>query len=159
LEPPPAAPDYRHALGHRARDAYAAFLLIGSTVVSSEIGDIAPRVKATRPMLPAKDFETSRRFYLELGFEPQMLTERLIEMRLGAFSFILQDYYVAEWANNFVMHVRVTDVRRWWDRIVGLDLSARYGVKAKAPEKESWGLVLGLTDPAGVLWRIAEPLG
>jgi hypothetical protein len=64
--------------------------------VSSEIGDIAPTVKATRPMLPAKDFETSRRFYLELGFEPQMLTERLIEMRLGAFSFILQDYYVAD---------------------------------------------------------------
>ena len=55
--------------------------------MSSEIGDIASTVKAMRPMVPAKDFETSRRFYLELGFEPQMLTERLIEMRLGAFSF------------------------------------------------------------------------
>ena len=124
--------------------------------MSSEVDNIGGTVKAMRPMLPAKDFQLSQRFYQELGFEHEMLGDRLVEMRLGVFSFILQDYYVEQWANNFVMHMRVTDVRRWWDRVVTLDLSFRYGVKAKAPQQESWGLVAGLIDPSGVLWRIAE---
>jgi hypothetical protein len=59
-------------------------------------------------------------------------------------------------ADNFVVHLLVTDVRRWWDRIVALDLVARYGVKTEAPRQESWGLVAGIIDPSGVLWRIAE---
>jgi hypothetical protein len=45
-------------------------------------------------------------------------------MHLGACSFILQDYYVKAWAENFVMHLRVSDLRLWWDHIVGLDLKA-----------------------------------
>ncbi len=30
-------------------------------------------------MVPAKDFEISKKFYLELGFRPQMLADRLVE--------------------------------------------------------------------------------
>jgi hypothetical protein len=32
----------------------------------------------------------------------------------------------------------------------------RCGVKTKAPQLEEWGLVAGVTDPSGVLWRFAE---
>jgi hypothetical protein len=52
--------------------------------------------------------------------------------------------------------MRVSDARLWWDHIVGADLATRYGVKTKAPQWEGWGLVAGITDPSGVLWRIAE---
>ena len=109
-----------------------------------------------RPIVPAKDFDISGRFYVDLGFEPERLTERLVEMHLGAYSFILQNYYVETWADNFVMHMRVSDVRLWWDHIVGLDLVRRYRVETKAPQLEEWGLVAALTDPSGVLWRFAE---
>jgi hypothetical protein len=51
---------------------------------------LARTVMAMRPMVPAKDFEISKRFYIELGFEPNTLADRLVEMQLGAFSFILQ---------------------------------------------------------------------
>ena len=37
-------------------------------------------VKAMRPMVPAKDFEISKKFYLELGFRPQTLADRVVEM-------------------------------------------------------------------------------
>ena len=46
-------------------------------------------------------------------------------MQLGTFSFILQDYYVEDWPNNFVMHVLVTDLDRWWQHISALDLPER----------------------------------
>jgi hypothetical protein len=100
-----------------------------------------PIIETMRAMVPAKDFEISKRFYLELGFSPQTLSDRLIAMHFGTHSFILQDYYVEEWANNFVMHVRVADLDRWW---------------TGAPKLESWGMVAGLTDPSGVLWRFSQ---
>jgi hypothetical protein len=118
--------------------------------------NLAHTVRAMRPMVPAKDFEISKQFYVDLGFQPQMLTDGLAEMHLGAYSFILQRYYVQQWADNFVMHMRVSDVSLWWDHISALDLPSRYGVKARAPKLEDWGLVAGLIDPSGVLWRIAE---
>jgi catechol 2,3-dioxygenase-like lactoylglutathione lyase family enzyme len=117
---------------------------------------LASTVTAMRPMVPAKDLDLSCQFYTALGFQPERLTDNLVEMRLGAYSFILQGYYVGEWADNFVFHLQVSDVRLWWDRIVALDLQSRFGVKATAPKAEEWGLVAGLIDPSGVLWRIAQ---
>jgi predicted lactoylglutathione lyase len=122
----------------------------------ADAATLARTVMAMRPMVPAKDFEISKRFYIELGFEPNPLTDRLIEMQLGAFSFILQAHYAKQWADNLVMHLRVSDVKLWWDHINALDLTSRYGVKAQAPQTEDWGLVFGVTDPSGVLWRVAE---
>ena len=107
-------------------------------------------------MVPAKDFDISKRFYIELGFQPCPLADRLVEMRLSVFSFILQAYYVREWAENFVVHVTVSDLGLWWDHIVSLDLPARYGVKVQAPASQDWAMVAGVTDPSGVLWRFAE---
>ena len=46
-------------------------------------------------------------------------------MHLGAFSFILQNYYVQQWADNLVIHLFVSDVSRWWDHIVNLGLVSR----------------------------------
>jgi len=118
--------------------------------------DLAQTVKAMLPVIPAKNFEISTRFYADLGFRPNMRAVRLVEMSLGPFSFILQDYYVREWADNVVIHMRVSDVALWWNHIVALDLSARYGAKTKAPQLEDWGVVAGVVDPSGVLWRIFE---
>ena len=125
--------------------------------MASEVQNLGATVEALRPMVPAKDFATSNRFYVDLAFRPQVrIPDRLIEMHLGSYSFMLQNYYVQQWADNFVMHMDVTDVRTWWDHIVGLDLPTRYGVKTVAPQDEGWALVAGVTDPSGVLWRISQ---
>ena len=122
----------------------------------TEMKDLAHTVEEVRPVLPAKDFEKSRRFYADLGFEERVLTDRLVELRFGRCCFLLQNYYVKDWADNSVLHVRVSDVQSWWDRIQSLDLTGRYGVKVAVPRQEAWGLVTGLADPSGVLWRFAE---
>jgi len=49
----------------------------------AETKGLARTVKEVRPVLPAKDFEKSRRFYADLGFEERVLTDGLVEMRLG----------------------------------------------------------------------------
>jgi hypothetical protein len=128
-----------------------------ATDMAMEPTDLASTIKAMRPVVPARNFEISTCFYVDLGFRPHVLiADRLVEMHLGAFSFMLQNYYVQQWADNFVIHMRVSDVKLWWDHIVALDLQTRYGAKTVAPQDEGWGMVIGVIDPSGVLWRIAE---
>ena len=124
--------------------------------MSNDGPPLAPTVLSVRPVVPARDFDLSRQFYVALGFQPVPLADRLVEMRLGICTFILQDYYVRERADNLVIHLRVSDVRLWWDRILALDLQSRFKVNALAPRMEAWGLVAGIVDPSGVLWRIAQ---
>ena len=116
------------------------------------------KVVAIRPFVPAKDFAVSQRFYGELGFAVRSLGPGIAEVSLGGFGFLLQDYWVEDWAGNFMMQLLVEDVDGWWERIAGLDLAARYGVREpKAPELQPWGLKVGyVVDPAGVLWHVAE---
>jgi len=118
---------------------------------------LAAGIQAFRPVLPAKDFARSLGFYTDLGFGAKILAPGLSEMTFGACSFLLQDFYVQQWADNTVLHLFVSDLQRWWSHIQALDLPARYGIKASAPRLESWGAeVAGLVDPAGVLWRVHQ---
>jgi hypothetical protein len=117
-----------------------------------------PSIRALRPFVPAKDFETSKRFYADLGFQVEALGKDLAEVSLGEQAFLLQNYYVAQWAENFVMHALVMDLNSWWRRIASLDLASRYAVRSPmAPRLEPWGLnVAYVFDPSGVLWHFAE---
>jgi hypothetical protein len=36
---------------------------------------LADTIKAARPMVPAKDFDISLHFYVDLGFQSKMLTD------------------------------------------------------------------------------------
>ena len=115
-------------------------------------------VLAMRPFVPAKNFAVSKAFYIDIGMKGRDLGDKLMEMRLGQFSFLLQDYYVAQWADNFMMHLLVSDVELWWKHLSSLDLPGRYSVKPpSAPKLEPWGLkVTYLVDPSGLLWHVAE---
>lgn len=115
-------------------------------------------IRAFRPFLPAKDFETSLQFYKTLGFEARPLGDTLAAVSLGTNGFLLQGHYVEEWANNMLMHVLVSDVNAWWQHIESLQLAEHFPVSAPiAPRAESWGLtVTYVFDPSGVLWHFAQ---
>ena len=122
------------------------------------VTDLIPKIRAFRPFLPAKDFETSLRFYGALGFGVHPLGEALAQLSLGSHAFLLQGYYVKDWADNMMMHVLVEDVDAWWRHIDSLDLVAEFGVSPPiAPRAEPWGLTVAyVTDPSGVLWHFAQ---
>jgi uncharacterized glyoxalase superfamily protein PhnB len=126
------------------------------------LDDLISTVVTMRPFLPARDFSESRRFYETLGFQVTPLGDKTAHIQLGnvrgAFSFLLQDFYVKEFAENLMMHLLVEDLDGWWQHIASLSLDERFGVGAPRPPKaESWGLrVAYLWDPAGVLWHIAS---
>jgi hypothetical protein len=125
----------------------------------NDVTGLVAEIRAFRPFLPAKDYETSLRFYQAIGFEAYPLGKTLAELSLGTHAFLLQGYYVKEWAENMVMHVLVADVDAWWRHIDSLALARHFDVPPPSPPKvEPWGLtVTYVFDPSGVLWHFAQP--
>jgi hypothetical protein len=116
------------------------------------------KVLDLKTFVPARDFDLSRQFYRDLGFTENWVSEQVAELQVGAFRFLLQKYYVQQFAENFMMHLMVDDADTWWKHIEALKLAEKYpGIMAKAPAVQPWGLrVLYLSDPTGVLWHIAD---
>lgn len=111
-----------------------------------------------KAFVPAKDIEVSKAFYTDLGFSINFSNQSIAELEIGSFRFLLQKFYVAEHAGNFMMSLAVDDADAWWDYIQRKEIPKKYpGIICKPPEIQPWGLrILYLSDPTGVLWHIAE---
>lgn len=116
---------------------------------------------ALRAFVPARDFELSRRFYAALGFRETHHAADVAGFKLGTASFILQDFYKPELADNFMLQLMVRDVDAWWAAHIDAEkLVATFGVQAPTPPAlQQWGMRVGFVwDPSGVLWHVAESL-
>jgi hypothetical protein len=110
-----------------------------------------------KAFVPARDFELSKRFYTEAGFTMAFSSEHLAYFHHGDCSFLLQNFYVKNFAENFVMHLLVENVEDWHAHITAQNLSERFGVKIGVPEDRPWAMRdFTLLDPSGVSWRIAQ---
>ncbi len=69
--------------------------------------------ESARPFLPALDFATSKAFYEALGFAKELDGDDVAIYRIGATSFLLQNYFQKEWAENFMMQLLVDDLDAW----------------------------------------------
>jgi hypothetical protein len=110
------------------------------------------------PFVPARDYELAKQFYLDLGFTINFTNPQISELQAGSFRFLLQPFYVADHAGNFMMSLAVENADAWWDYIQRIKLAEKYpGITCKAPAVQPWGLrVLYLSDPSGVLWHIND---
>jgi len=129
-----------------------------SSTVNSENflirGTTSTKVKA---FVPARDFDQSRRFYQDLGFELGWFDDSLAYFRHGHSSFFVQNFYNNDHAGNLMMHLLVVDVEAWWQHIQDQDLQNKYQIKVEPPENKPWGIrEFVIIDPNGVLWRIGK---
>jgi len=111
-----------------------------------------------KAFVPAKDHKISQAFYTDLGFTINWSNDEIAELEMGSFRFLLQKFYVAQHAGNFMMSLNVENADAWWEHIQRKEFTKKYpGIMCKPPEMQPWGMrVLYLSDPAGVLWHIAE---
>ena len=116
------------------------------------------KVLDLKAFVPAKEIAISRQFYLDLGFQENWGDEQICELEIDGFRFLLQAFYVKEHAGNFMMTLLVENADDWWEHINKIGLKDKYNLlMARPPEMQPWGLrVLYLSDPAGVLWHIAD---
>jgi catechol 2,3-dioxygenase-like lactoylglutathione lyase family enzyme len=110
-----------------------------------------------KAFVPSKDFALSKRFYQDLGFSLGWSSDDLAYLHHGNSGFLLQNFYVKEHADNFMMHLLVENVEAWWGHVQENGLAAKYGVMVDPPEDRPWGLRdFVIVDPTGVLWRIGQ---
>ena len=113
--------------------------------------------KSIRPFLGAKNFELSRRFYQNWGFQETVLSPDLSVFKLNQIAFYLQHAYVKDWIDNTMIFLEVDNVERYHQELSAIDLSSKYdGVKISAVRTEDWGKEFFLHDPSGILWHIGE---
>ena len=110
-----------------------------------------------KAFVPAQDFELSMAFYQALGFVRASVFDGIAHFHCGESSFLLQDFFVREHADNFQMHLRVEVVKAW--HRVAKEVSGQFNVRISEPEDRPWAMRdFTLFDPSGVLWRIAQNL-
>lgn len=115
------------------------------------------KAKSIRAFIGAKDFDVSRRFYRDLGFEETVLSDDMSVFKTNGLAFYLQHAYVKDWIDNTMIFLEVEDVKRHWEELSQLDLPARYhGVRVTSIRTDDWGTEYFLHDPSGVLWHFGE---
>ena len=97
------------------------------------------KAQSIRPFIGAKDFEISRSFYRDLGFEETTLGPQMSVFKTGNLAFYLQNAYVKDWIDNTMIFVEVDDVDRYYNELQALNLPGKYqNVKLTPIRHEDW---------------------
>ena len=109
-------------------------------------------IRDLKVYMPAKHFDQSKRFYIALGFQMSEGWGGTADFELNGSQFRLQDYYIKDWADNFMVVMRVADVEAWHRHVRGIANSGEFdNIRIKPPEHIDDALVLHVVDPSGVL--------
>lgn len=110
-----------------------------------------------RPFIGAKNFEVSRSFYRDLGFQEVILGHNFSYFKTEGIGFYLQDAYVKDWVDNSMIFLEVDDTYRYYDELLKLNLTQKYeGVRLTPVKVLPWGKECFLHDPSGILWHFGE---
>jgi uncharacterized glyoxalase superfamily protein PhnB len=110
-----------------------------------------------KAFVPAREFELSKRFYQDLGFTMASDDAGIAYFHHGECSFLLQDFYEPVHAENFMMHLLVSDVQSWHQHIIDTGIAEKYAVMLSDITHQPWGMNdFVIYDPSGVLWHFSE---
>ncbi len=109
------------------------------------------------PFIPSgSDFEGSKQFFQELGFTLKWDAGDYIGFERDGCKFILQKYNNKEFAENFMLSVRVDDVTEFRNSVLEKKLPERFGIKLGQPTNQPYGKEVNIIDLAGVCWHFVE---
>ena len=120
------------------------------------------KVKDITQFVPAKDIELSKKFYLRLGCKLNYQSGKFSQFELCGCRFYLQDFYVKEHTENYMMHFSVEDIDSWHQHVLALleDFPISNGGSARIitplHEEESGAKSFQLADPSSVLITFAQ---
>lgn len=109
------------------------------------------------PFVPSgSNFEGSKKFFRELGFEIKWDAGDYIGFENGGCKFILQKYDKVEFAENFMLSVRIPNAEEFWKEVKEKKLPEKFGIKISKPIQQPYGREVNIIDMAGVCWHFVE---
>ena len=114
--------------------------------------------KSIRAFIGARDFNLSRAFYNDLGFEEVILSDHMSLFKVNEhLSFYLQNAYVKDWVDNTMLFLEVEDLDNCEQELKQKELDQKYPtVRFSNIKNEVWGRELFMHDPSGILWHFGE---
>jgi hypothetical protein len=110
--------------------------------------------KSIRAFIGAKNFERSRAFYLDLGFNEVRISLDMSLFEVSqSLSFYLQDAYAKDWINNSMLFLEVNCLEDCERTIKSKGLDTKYPeVRFTQIKTLDWGQEFFMHDPSGVSW-------
>jgi catechol 2,3-dioxygenase-like lactoylglutathione lyase family enzyme len=114
-------------------------------------------VTELKVFIPCQDYNISKSFYRDMGFVLKSDSDGVAYFAYGNSSFLLQDYYHPELAGNLMIHLLVENATDWHQKLASTNLADKYSITISELELRPWRMIdFTMTDPSGVLWRIAN---
>jgi len=115
------------------------------------------KAKSIRPFIGAKDYDLSRNFYRDMGFEEAVLSPYMSLFKTEEIGFYLQNAYVQDWVDNTMVFMEVDNADRYFKELSALDLPSKYANVRLTPVRvDYWGKECFVHDPSGILWHFGE---
>ena len=115
------------------------------------------KLLSLEPFVPSgNNFEGSRQFFLELGFKINWDAGDYIGFERDGCKFILQKYDNKDFAENFMVNVKISNAEEFWIEISEKQLPQKYGIRLGKPTKMPYGKEVNIIDLAGVCWHFVE---
>ena len=109
------------------------------------------------PFVPSgKNFEGSKQFFQELGFKISWDAGDYLGFEKDGLKFILQKFENVEFAQNFMLSVKIENAEEFWMELTDKKLSERFGVRIGKPTKQPYGIEVNIIDIAGVCWHFVQ---
>jgi len=109
------------------------------------------------PFVPSgSNFEGSKQLFLELGFTINWDAGDYVGFQRDECRFILQKYENKDFAENFMISVKIDNANEFWQFVTDKKLPEKFGIRIARPTQQPYGLEVNLIDIAGVCWHFVE---
>jgi len=110
-----------------------------------------------QPFVPSgKDFEGSKKFFLELGFSVRWDAGDYISFENNGCRFILQNFDNKDFAENFMLTVGVPNADEFRKEVIGKKLPEKFGIRIGEVSNQPYGREVNIIDIAGVCWHFVQ---
>ncbi len=114
-------------------------------------------ILSIEPFVPSGiHFEKSKQFFQELGFNLNWDAGDYVGFEKNGCKFILQKYDHPQFAENFMLSVRVKNVEAFWKDVLDRKLPEKFGIRIGNPTEQPYGKEVNIIDIAGVCWHFVE---
>jgi hypothetical protein len=115
------------------------------------------KLLSLEPFVPSgNDFEGSKKLFQELGFIISWDAGDYVGFDRDGCKFILQRFVNKEFAENFMVNVKITSAEEFWKEVNEKRLTEKFSVKISPPIKQPYGIEVNVIDIAGVCWHFVE---
>jgi len=109
------------------------------------------------PFVPSgENFEGSKQLFQELGFRINWDAGDYIGFQRDDCKFILQKFNNKDFAENFMLSVKVDNADEFRKEVVDKQLPQKFGIRIGEVSNMPYGREVNIIDIAGVCWHFVE---